>query len=101
MLEVTKDAGTVVYLPHLFMLAKGVVALTEDEEEMVERKLAKANGGAKGEGEDGVMGSSAGLPAVGNVERSGQAPRMVQEPIRLATAEWNWVSGTVRRWIGW
>lgn len=39
-LEKVESAPVLPYLPHMFMQAKGCIALTEEEERMVERKLA-------------------------------------------------------------
>ena len=88
-LEITEQAGTVLYLPHMFMLAKGVIALTESEEGMVERELVKAE---EREGDGNVdLRAEEGEAGDGLVQQGGQG----------AEAEWNWVSGTIRRWIGW
>ena len=53
-LEITEQATVTAYLPHMFMLAKGVIALTEAEEEMVREEL-----GQKGEERsgDGLVGA--------------------------------------------
>lgn len=91
-LEVTEGegVGTVAYLPHIFMLAKGVIALTEAEEEMVERELERGRQRIAGERRVDL----------GLVVEASPDVSLVPQPIQVVS-EWNWVSGTVRRWIGW
>lgn len=87
-LEITEGATMTAYLPHMFMLAKGVIALTDAEEEMVREELGK-----KGEKGDGI-------PLVG--ARDG--PQYTWEVVQ--TSGTSQIPGgraveAVRQWLGW
>lgn len=85
-LEITESATPTAYLPHIFMLAKGTIALTEAEEKMVEVELGKK------ENDDGMVGVRDG------VQDSWQVIGQTNNPSQTPATQ---VIAAVRKWLGW